>query len=837
MSEVSLTIAANLLPIAAACLLCLLIGWLWFRPGALAGLPQSAEFLPRFAIYAILGWFLIIVGSSWLRILAVPFRKSAPFLLAVLLAVPLAFWLWRLWKERGKLPDWKTYLQLRAGPAGCLLLAMGLFAVVLTNRLTVPSLYDVGGWGFDQVNYVHIADQYIENGMFEPKDSASGGVIGPWFAFNGNLIRNCLSFDKSRWNAIYDFSSNPDVQTYTRQLSLIMRSGGAALDSSFASWFRLDGVQAYVLGNYIQYLFLALAGVWVGLVARIHPIGCLLLGALASLWPIAIFSNLLDNRDQALALVIILVLLGSVLYRQLNIWARGLALGALALIYIEILPVVAPLWLLAHLDERPLRLAGKHIGQEIGIALACTFLYVPWGTQFLFVQLSSSDTMKLQLPLGAFFGPLSTFAGTFAGIRFDGSQLVLVFAMVAGAALIALQILGLAVWLKDRRFGACAGFFLLAAISIHLNQIGYAYAGYKLFTVLFPAIILLCAGSFSIFSRSLAGPSGLPGGLWKREPVLILIALCLPGVLLGSALRSGFSFSDVKYVIGTNSVLEDWAGVTTNAGLRVRDTDLEMARSIVANVKKKQGVLFSNFDHWDVAYFAHFFGSQRPISLLYGFSPQTNPLDRNVFAKNMRFVEAGQPIHWLLLLNDETVGRARYDTPDNIVILKGQPVKIESGRTFTAMQLKSKEEFVFAQRLYSQILPKAISRETKNSEFLLGKQGVVFGVYAVNSSAEPRKIRFDVVSAGSRPLREKLGEWQCFVNGKPAENLVKTPLPDGARFSISLDSEPAGHVIEVGPASQLPFQFATERAKAYIAGNKAKDVYKVKDFVLENSRQ
>lgn len=837
MWDVFSVVIANASPIAGVCFLCLLIGWLWFRPCGIIGLPGGGEFLPRLAIYPILGWLLIIVGSSWLRILAIPFRKSAPFLLAVLLLVPVVFWLIRFYKGPRKWPDWRSYLKCRIGPTGGLLLVVGLFALVPINRLTVPSLYDVGVWGFDQSHYVHIADQYIEGGMLEPQDTPSGGVLAPWLAFNGNIFKMLVSSTPSR-NSTYEYSSNPDVQTLSRRLGLIMRNGGAALDASFATWFHLDGVQAYVLGNYIQYLLLALAGLWIGLVAKVCPLGRFLLGAIASLWPIAVFPSLLDNRDQALALVIVLVLMGAIIYRQLNFWAKGLILGALALTYIEILPIALFFWFLAHLDERPLRLAFKNITKEIGIALACSFIYIPWGAHYLLIQIASSDTLKLQLPMGAFLGYLSNFGGTFTGIRFDGSQFILVFAVVSGISLIGLQILGLVSWLKNRRFCAAAGFLFLAAIAVCLQQAGYTYPSYKFFTVLFPVIVLLCASSFSVLNQPRDGADSLAIGMRGRQWVGILMALCIPGALLGGALRSGFSFSDLKVVQGMNSLLEDRTTVTMNAGLKVRESDLTAARGIVAATKKKQGVLFSNFSWADDAYFAHFFGRQRPISLLYGFNAQTNPITKDIFVSNMKFLKEGERIHLLLLLNNEAVGRMRYDTFDNIIILKGKPAEIQVGRTFTCLHLGF-EEFAFVQRLYSQFSPKAVLLEPTGSELVFGNQGIAFGVYCVNSPAKQRTVQFDIQGAAPIVPTDSLGQidnWKCAVNGKVVENVTKTPLPNGMRLSIPLDAEPAGHVIEIGRAALLPMKPEIMAGKQIKPIGKAKDVYKMSNFVLESPR-
>ncbi len=102
MPAVFWTILGNATYIAAAFLLCAFLGWLWFRHDAIAGLSQSGNTLARLAIYPILGWLLVIVGSSWLRIPAVPFRVSAPYLLALLLIVPMAWQVWNLRREPGK---------------------------------------------------------------------------------------------------------------------------------------------------------------------------------------------------------------------------------------------------------------------------------------------------------------------------------------------------------------------------------------------------------------------------------------------------------------------------------------------------------------------------------------------------------------------------------------------------------------------------------------------------------------------------------------------------------------------------------------------------------------
>jgi hypothetical protein len=287
-------------------------------------------------------------------------------------------------------------------------------------------------------------------------------------------------------------------------------------------------------------------------------------------------------------------------------------------------------------------------------------------------------------------------------------------------------------------------------------------------------------------------------------------------------------------------MLEDRASVTMNAGLKVRSTDLIAARNIIAATNEKQGVLFSNFNWADVGYFAHFLGLRRSISLLYGFNGEMSPISKNIFSSNMQFLEEGRSIHLLLLLNNEAVGRMRYDTFDNIVILKGQPAEIQVGHTFTCLHFKSKEEFDFVQRLYSQFLPKTVLLEPTGSEFFFGNQGIAFGVYCVNSPAKPRVVRFDILKealVAQTNLIEQIGSWKCVVNGKLVENVTKTTLPDGMRFSIPLNPEPAGHVIEIGRAALLPMNPEIVGRKQIKPIGKAKDVYKMKNFVLEIPQQ
>ena len=166
------------------------LGCLWFRPGGLVGLPNDAHPLARVALYPVLGFMLVMIGASWLRILDLPFSKSAPWLLAFLVVVPLGFWLWRL-RNTDARPNPVRFLTDR-GRRLWVLFVPFLLGVILVNRLTVPELYDVGRWGYDQVNYVHIADQYMEHGASGNQQSG-GSVLKPWLAATARSIWDLCS--------------------------------------------------------------------------------------------------------------------------------------------------------------------------------------------------------------------------------------------------------------------------------------------------------------------------------------------------------------------------------------------------------------------------------------------------------------------------------------------------------------------------------------------------------------------------------------------------------------------------------------------------------------------
>jgi hypothetical protein len=95
MEDLSLArvILQNAAYIAAAFAILISLGWLWFRPGGLLGVTKNADPLARVALYPVLGWMLVVIGASWLRMLAVPFSKSAPWLLAFLTLIPLGLWI------------------------------------------------------------------------------------------------------------------------------------------------------------------------------------------------------------------------------------------------------------------------------------------------------------------------------------------------------------------------------------------------------------------------------------------------------------------------------------------------------------------------------------------------------------------------------------------------------------------------------------------------------------------------------------------------------------------------------------------------------------------------
>ncbi len=77
-----------------------------------------------------------------------------------------------------------------------------------------------------------------------------------------------------------------------------------------------------------------------------------------------------------MAYVIILVLFGAVFIQGLNLWARGLAFGALALVYIEIFPVAFLGWLFLQCDHRPWKAAfGRMLREGVSAWVAACLLF------------------------------------------------------------------------------------------------------------------------------------------------------------------------------------------------------------------------------------------------------------------------------------------------------------------------------------------------------------------------------------------------------------------------------------------------------------------------------
>lgn len=782
-------IASNASYIVAAFFLIAVIGWLWFRPGGILGLPARENFLPRAVLYPVLGWALLLIGASWLRIPAIPLKKSAPFLLASVLLIPTLYWFfqgWRRYRSENKLPNIKTYLHERLR-FGWICLALLGFGIIPLNRLTMPKLYDIGTWGYDQINYIHIADQYLDHGLFEQKDTVPPGIFRPWIIFNTTLAKRLAARDFSK-GGTFAYSQNPDVATVIkRRMGLIMRCTGAALDACLCTWFRLDTVQAYFLSSYLLYLLLISAGLWISLEMKLRPLTTVFISAMAGLWPMAVFPSLVDNRDQVHGLLFVLIALSGAFLRALNIRVQSIVLGALVVAYIEIFPLAIPLWLAIELDNLSWQDALQRTIKTAIATIAWIFPYLLWGPHFLLIQAQETGAMRLRLPIGEWLGDFSGLAGSFPGLLFQGPEVLLSLLVLSGWAFLLFQIFGLLNGLRARRFFFVVGFLGFVTLSIYFYRIDYSYAAYKLSTILFPSAVLLAASTQQAMSPFPAWSA------WSVRCFPLLAILCLPALLVGAALRSGFRFNDLPVLTGPNSVVENRTELIINRGLRVRKNDVLAARSTAGKTKN---VAFSNLSQHDNAYVAHFF-RDHPVALLNGnFNNQEVHGPIGFLSSNMSFLKEGQLIDRLILLNSEGVGAIRFDGPQNLIYLRGQPELIKTNKVFTDVTLDPKTPFAFAQRIYSQFWQAVIQKGPTASHFPFADKGITVGIYLLNGPTVPRMVHFDVAS----PVPETLKKWILTVNGRLMEN-PHVLLPNGRlRFSAYLPASPAGHVLELRPS-------------------------------------
>jgi hypothetical protein len=794
-------IVQNVAYIGAAFTILAALGWLWFRPGGPLGLPNDAKPLARVALYPVLGWMVVVIGASWLRILALPFSKSSPWLLAFLLLVPSAFWLWRLRK-----PDARSnpiaFLAERCKRVWVLLVPCVL-GVVLINRLTVPQLYDVGRWGYDQVNYIHIADQYLDDGMLVIQRNGEN-ILEPWLAASIRFVSNVSSGKLSKY--IMDAPDNPRVSTGRAWLGLNVRNGGAAVDGCFGTWLGLDGIQAYVLSVRMQFLLLVCCGLWIALQTSVAAAWLLLIPGIASLWPSVILPSLFDNRDQTYAFILIFIILGSSVCGGLNRQINGVALGALTFIYVEIVPIVMILWTAFRIDDRPLLAGIRNLFVEGFVGLLVTLPFLPFNISYLIEQLRERETLRLEAPLGHLLGPLSPISGAFAGMGFSSSQLLPVILSISAIAFLVFQVLGLARWLNSRRYLSVAAFVALAVLASSLYMRDYQYVTYKFLTVLFPVAVLLCAAALA--------PSGAHRAsfLWfdyqallSPKTITLLSALCVPAIIVGAAMRSGFVFADLPVPAGVLDTLEDRKTLAPANGLHVRNNDVLIARERARKVGKKKGVALCNFSRADVAYIAHFLSSRKSFLLNGLFFDQQSEMP---FSEDLAFLSADQKIHWLFLLNSEAAGVMRYDGLENMMWLSGNPEQVMVFRSFTSLRLNPEVPFVFAQRLYSQYWQE-VSSETRlpQTRFFFGKKGIVFGVYALNTRSTPCLLQFEIAALRGEDVAQvaaKLASWTVLSNRAIAEGFRFHQLADRLFVEIPLDPNSAGHVLELGPKDGLP---------------------------------
>ncbi len=204
--------------------------------------------------------------------------------------------------------------------------------------------------------------------------------------------------------------------------------------------------------------------------------------------------------------------------------------------------------------------------------------------------------------------------------------------------------LSLISWVYVRRYFAAAIFLLFALVAWRLEIVGLHYASYKLFYRFVPhgwcfSVRPGLQEARTMYCVTLAGDSS--GGATflssqrVQDLISLLLGLCIPGLLLGTALRSGFSFCDFKMASGMNDAVEGRLPMLLRK-MTVRTNDVTRARAIADLAKPHDGVLFSNFSRDDVGYFAHFF-RDRSIWMLNGYnfvaSSERTP---GSFSENMR---------------------------------------------------------------------------------------------------------------------------------------------------------------------------------------------------------
>jgi hypothetical protein len=685
--------------------------------------------------------------------------------------------------------------------------------------LTTPSLYDIGTWGYDRANYVATSNEYLHLGMLERGD-ASGGVFAPWLALNGQLIKALVHHDFSR-DAVYEFSRNPDFNARARSLALLMRNGGAAMDATFASWFRLNGVQAFTLENYLQFLLLLLAGIWVGLEFKLGRLYCIFLSAVVCLWPIVQLPTLLDNRDQALAIFLVLVLLGGASVRSFGWMVEGLIVGSLALIYIEIFPFVLLLWLLIRADHRPFRAECRFVIGALAIGLLCNLPYIFWGSHYLLSQLNETGTMKLVMLLGTSLGYFSGISGAFAGINSSPSSLLAVVEIVAGLAFLGLLTLGVIKSIRLKRWFYLLGLALLIALSFYFLSQGYQYSSYKLSTILFPASILLCA-------LALRSKDDFPD---LKNIRCSLVIGCLPGLLLGASIRSGFYFTDIPAQTGPNAGLENRTSLALNYGLHLRHNDAYLAYLLSKHLPSQSHVAVGNLADGDVGFLESTFFNSMQLNGL-----QFNEW-RNAFYPTARFLPNNQRIGALLLANNWRFAHRRYDQAQDLILLRGQFDRVLSRSSYTGYFINDSRPVAFVERLYSQVNQESVG-SSQQVGYRFRAKGLAFGVYALNQPAKACNLDFEItqVVPPADGSQSDIGNWSFYVNGRDAKAAVAVEKSGGWSVRLPLPADPAGNVVEIVPPGQAPFASGENLMAPPDPGQRNEPVFKINNFTMEEAK-
>lgn len=766
--------------------ICVFLGWSMCRPLRTEPIDPI-----RVACYPVLGFALLLVFCSYLRIPSLPFSKTVPALLAVICLVAGGIE-WLRFHLLGR--DYCASLTRAWRPAVLIFVGVTCLASPLLFRLCVKNFSDPGTWGYDVGNYVLTTREYVDNGMLLPGD-AEGSESNPFVAFiryQSILGSSILSGEPSKNPA--DLLGPTAAFSASRNVSLMPRNAGAAVDAFFAVILDLRPIPAYFLSVLLCTILLIHAAVALAFRVGLRGGIAVIFTAVAVYWPTVVRPVMFDNRDQAICLFLVVALL-AVCRAGAGAWPiRSILLAALCLTYIEIAPFAVVAYALCAAGRSPTRIWLRSLLLEGGVALGLCLVFSPGLASYLLHQATAAEASATMTGLAAPFWIFENLAGVYAGVDPGKNSYHWFLLTLSGIVFLALVVIGVIRSGIARQWGFVVAIGCFVAADLVFMSGSRDYAAYKLGTVTFP-LLLVALGV------TLRNPEGSPNrtvdrGLWLlgRPCVAVLMFAILCGVWM----RAGVYVKDVPFREGLNAILWDRKEHTMLAGLAPRSNDVTELASIVEEIGNRNSVVVGA-TRADVGYVQGYANPDHTF-LLNGRVFNTAIALNDQPYDSIRFLNGGTPIENIFLTNSNRVAKRAYHRKDSVVPLGEAPEAFDAFRTFSRIRIDPAKPFPFAALQFTELAASPQAGDLFPDGFAFGPAGINFGIFALNASAAPRTVQVTVraLNKAAEEILPVLVSYFFVEMNKVDLSGIAPRFENGVlRCTIPLSEDPAGSLISI----------------------------------------